>query len=84
MKIKYLQEGGVPVAPEGAPAPQEQGQDPLLMIAEMFQAGLEQQSCEQLAQGAQMFLELLSQSQGAQAPEAPVYRRGGKFTKVTR
>lgn len=97
MKIKFYQdggamppqepapapaEGGAPAgAPEGAPA--EGGQDPLMQIAQMFAQGLQSQDCAALAQGAQMFLDLVSQAQGGQGGPPPaeptVMRKGGKF-----
>lgn len=85
MKIQKFQEGGAVAAP--APAPVQE-QDPLAAIAQMFAEGLQTQNCDLLAQGAQMFLELLSQAQGtAPAPvEAapagePVFKKGGKLAK---
>jgi hypothetical protein len=88
MKLRKLQMGGPVEAPEaGAPVegaqveggmPAEGGQDPLMQIAEMFMQGLQAQDCSMLAQGAQMFLELLQQAQGAQAQ--PVFGKGGKIT----
>lgn len=99
-KIKSFQEGGQ-MAPESAPAaPQggapEQGgapaegggQDPLMQIAEMFSQALQSQDCAALSQGAQMFLQLISQAQGgggaqgggqAEQPGQPVFKKGGKF-----
>ena len=84
MKIVKFQEGGAMVAPEQAPA---QEQDPIAVIAQMFAEGLQAQDCGLLAQGAQMFLELISQMQGGAAPvgEAPagepVFKKGGKLAK---
>lgn len=86
-----VEEGGAPVeqapegaAPEGAegPAPEGQGQeDPMMQLAQMFSQGLQNQDCQMLAQGAQMFLQLLQQSQGGGGPQGPqtepVFRRGG-------
>lgn len=81
MKIvnKFQMGGAMP-----APAPQEAvpAQDPIAQIVEMFAMGLQNQDCEALAAGAEMFLSLV---QGASAPapmgaepaEAPVFRRGG-------
>ena len=70
------QEGG----PEGAP--QEGGQeDPMMQLAQIFAQGLQNQDCQALAQGAQMFLQLLEQAQGGGQPQEPqgepVFRRGG-------
>ena len=100
MKIKFYQDGGAMPPEAGAPAPApapeaeagaspagappEGGQDPLMQIAQMFAQGLQAQDCKALAQGAQMFLELVAQSQGGGAgqppPEEPtVMKKGGKF-----
>lgn len=83
MKIKKYQQGG----PAPAPMPAEQApvQDPLMQIAEIFAQGLEAQDCSMLAQGAELFLQMVSQAMGPgpvdQAPEAPVFRRGGKMER---
>lgn len=73
-------------AMEQAPAQQApQGGDPLMEIAQIFMQGLQTQNCELLAQGAQAFLMLLQQAQGAeQAPVGepqgePVFKKGGKI-----
>lgn len=81
--------GGSVAAPEaGAPAeamPADAGmaqpgaeQDPLMAIAQAFMEGLQTQNCELLAQGAQMFLELVQQAQGG-AEAQPVFGKGGKI-----
>lgn len=98
--IKYLQEGGPAPAPApapegGAPAPEGAGpegggQDPLMQIAQTFAQALQSQDCAALAQGAQMFLQLVSQAQGGGGgeaggppPEQPVYmKKGGIIKKV--
>jgi hypothetical protein len=96
--VKYFQEGGPMGAPApgpeagapppegGAPAPggAEGGQDPLMQIAQILSQGLQAQDCQALAQGAQMFLELVAQAQGGgqggPPPEEPtVMKKGGKF-----
>lgn len=97
--VKYFQDGGqmgapapgaaAPAGPD-AGAPPEQGgaqgggQDPLMQIAQILSQGLQAQDCQALAQGAQMFLELVSQAQGGgqggPPPEQPtVMKKGGKF-----
>ncbi len=75
-----------PVSQEGAPeepAPEEGGQeDPMMQLAQVFAQGLQNQDCQMLAQGAQMFLQLVEQSQGggAEAPQGePVFRKGGRL-----
>lgn len=95
MKIKSYQEGGA-MPPQGAPAPAEApaeaqgaapaegGQDPLMQIAQIFAQGLQAQDCQALAQGAEMFLQLISQAQGGAEGGAPpaeptVMRSGGKL-----
>lgn len=102
IKVQKFQEGGpVPAGPEaggapapaapGAPAPEQGGQDPLMQLAEIFTQGLQNQDCAALSQGAEMFLQLLQQTQGGGAPaeggappaEQPVYKRGGKMGKIT-
>lgn len=92
LQPKFLQEGG-PISPEAAPvegAPEEvsQGggeQDPLMQLAQLFAQGLQNQDCNMLAQGAQMFLQLMqAQAQGGAAPEPqgePVYRKGGVLVR---
>lgn len=84
MKITKFQAGGpvAPAAPAQEPAP---AQDPIMEIAQMFMQGLESQDCGLLAQGAQMFLQLIQQTSApapvGQAPEAPMFRRGGKMIR---
>ena len=70
-------------APE-EPTPEEGGQeDPVMQLAQLFAQGLQNQDCQMLAQGAQMFLQLVEQSQGggqSQEPQGePVFRRGGRL-----
>lgn len=69
-------------APE-EPAPEEGGQeDPMMQLAQLFAQGLQNQDCQMLAQGAQMFLQLVEQSQGGGAEEPqgePVFRKGGRL-----
>lgn len=70
---------------EGAPEGQQGGneQDPMMQLAQMFAQGLQNQDCQMLMQGAQMFLQLLQQTQGGeqqQEPQGePVFRRGGRL-----
>ena len=73
---------GAPV--EGGAMPQEGGEDPLMQIVEVFAQGLQNQDCSMLAQGAQMFLQLVQEAQGAGAPAGapegqPVFAKGGKL-----
>ena len=62
---------------EGGMAPQ--GEDPMAIIVQLFADGLQTQNCEELAQGAQMFLELLQQAQGGEAAGQPVFAKGGRL-----
>lgn len=95
-QTKKFQQGGpvdapaegaeAPVSQEGAPeepAPEEGGQeDPMMQLAQLFTQGLQNQDCQMLAQGAQMFLQLVEQSQGGGAEEPqgePVFRKGGRL-----
>lgn len=92
MKVKKFQEGGaMPAAPaDGAAIGPEGGQDPIMQIADIFAQGLQSGDCNMLAQGAEMFLQLVSQAMGQggpqgpvdQAPEGePVFKKGGKIVK---
>ena len=95
-QTKKFQQGGpvgtpadgaeAPVSQEEAPeepAPEEGGQeDPMMQLAQLFAQGLQNQDCQMLAQGAQMFLQLVEQSQGGGAEEPqgePVFRKGGSL-----
>ena len=84
MKLMKYQQGGQAPMPAEAPAPE---QDPIMMIADMFAQGLQNQDCGMLAQGAEMFLQMVSQAQGGQAPVGevpagePVFKKGGKMVK---
>ena len=79
---KFQQGGPVGQPVESVPAQQ----DPIAQIVEMFAMGLQNQDCEALAAGAEMFLSLV---QGASAPapmgeaptQSPVFRRGGKISR---
>ena len=95
-QTKKFQQGGPVGAPaEGAeapvsqeeapeePAPEEEGQEnPMMQLAQLFAQGLQNQDCQMLAQGAQMFLQLVEQLQGEGAEEPqgePVFRKGGRL-----
>lgn len=99
-QTKKFQQGGpvdapadgaeAPVSQEEAPeesAPEEGGQeDPMMQLAQLFAQGLQNQDCQMLAQGAQMFLQLVEQLQGGGAEEPqgepqgePVFRKGGRL-----
>lgn len=77
-------EGAPEGAPEDAPegAPEGGGEDPIAQLTQIFAQGLQNQDCQMLAQGAQMFMELAQQMQGGgqEAPQGePVFRKGGKL-----
>lgn len=80
--INKFQQGG----PVGQPVESAPAQDPIAQIVEMFAMGLQNQDCEALAAGAEIFLSMV---QGASAPapmgatpaEAPVFRRGGAIKR---
>ena len=94
-QTKKFQQGGPVEAPTDgaeAPMPQEEapaegapaeggGEDPMMQLAQIFAQGLQNQDCQALAQGAQMFLQLVEQSQGGGQPQEPqgepVFRKGG-------
>lgn len=95
-QTKKFQQGGPVGAPaEGTEAPVSQGEapeepaseeggqeDPMMQLAQLFAQGLQNQDCQMLAQGAQMFLQLVEQSQGGGAEEPqgePVFRKGGRL-----
>lgn len=94
LRPRKFQEGGAmpagdPAAAAPAEAPVEggapaEGGDPMMQLADMFAQGLQNQDCQLLAQGAEMFLQMLQQAQGGGAPAEeqgqPVYRKkGGKL-----
>ena len=91
IKVKKFQEGGAMPAPEaptqegapaGAPAPEQGGQDPLMMLAEMSAQALQNQDCQLAMQVCQAFVEITSQA-GGQAPQGePVFaKNGGKLLR---
>jgi len=84
--VKKFQAGGEMGAEAGAQVDngemnQGAGQDPMTQIVEMFLSGLQNQDCSMLAQGAQMFLQLVQEAQAsAEAPAAqPVFAKGGRL-----
>lgn len=86
--IRRFQEGGemAPPPQEQMPAPEQQpqGGDQMQQLIDMFAQGLQNQDCNLLAQAAQIFLQAVGGGGGgapAEAPEAPVYRRGGRLLR---
>jgi len=83
---KFQEGGDIEPTEEQEPmqAPQEgSNEDPLMQVAQIFMRGLENQDCQMLAQGAQMFLQLLQQAQDVEqtAPAGePVFKNGGKLS----
>ena len=91
--IKKFQEGGampaegtpVEQTPEGGAPVEGGGEDPLMQLASVFQQGLQNQDCQMLAQGAQMFLQLISQANQEQQPASePIYKKGGVLLRRER
>ena len=85
-QIKRMQDGGTVDAsqtetPQGGE--QQQGQDPIVMLAQMAQQALQNKDANMAFQVCQGFLELvqqMSQGQGQQQQGGePVYRKGGKI-----
>lgn len=87
-KPKFLQQGGTmpveePMAPEAAPAdgaPVDNGQDPLMMLAEGAMQALQSQDCQIAMQVCQGLIQLLQQMGGGAPAEPqgePVFRKGG-------
>lgn len=92
--ITKFQEGGAmppqeapeAAAPAPAAAPEQGGQDPLMMIAEMAVQALQAQDCNAAMQVCEAFVQLIQQAQGGGAPEEapqgePVYRKGGVLVR---
>lgn len=97
MKIKKFQEGGMapemdpaiaqgaPMGPETAPAPEQGGEDPIMMIAQAAMQALQSQDCEMAMQVCDAFIQLIQGAQGAPAeagaePQGePMFRKGGKL-----
>lgn len=76
----------MPATPGAAPVGAQGGQDPIIQIADIFAQALQSGDCNMLAQGAEMFLQLVSQAMGQgpvdQVPEGePVFKKGGKLVK---
>lgn len=88
--IKKFQDGGQ-VAPAAAPAPApEQGQDPIMQIAEMAAAALQSQDCATAMQVCEAFMMLVEQMAGGAAEPVgapagqPVFAKGGKLIRRNR
>lgn len=80
----------MPAPAAGTPTSPEGGQDPVMQIAEIFAQGLQNGDCNMLAQGAELFLQFLSQAIGQNGPQEPVdqvpegepvFKKGGKLVK---
>lgn len=88
--IRKQQQGGAMAAEDpnavASQAPMNNGmgeQDPMMTIVQLFSDGLSQQNCEMLAQGAQMFLQLVQEAQSAESAGQPVFGKGGKIVSRT-
>lgn len=90
MRIKRFQEGGPMEAPmeegapmEGAPAPEQGGEDPMMQVLQIAQQALQEQNCEAAMAVCQALLQL-AQGGGQEAPaEEPTYaRRGARLVRV--
>lgn len=85
--------GGAPVAgtsevggmPEEAPAPEDGGQDPIMMLAQMSAQALQAQDCQMAMQVCQAFLQIVQEMQSGGAPAEPqgepVFRKGGVLVR---
>lgn len=80
----------MPAPAAGTPTSPEGGQDIVMQIAEIFAQGLQNGDCNMLAQGAELFLQFLSQAIGQTGPQEPVdqvpegepvFKKGGKLVK---
>lgn len=83
MKIVNKFQAGGAMAQPAPEAPVQQ--DPIAQIVEMFAAGLQNQDCQLLAEGASLFMELVSAA-SQPAPigsevSAPIFRRGGQIRR---
>lgn len=81
---KKFQQGGAVDAPIEQEAPEqnegelvESQEDPMIQLAQVFAQGLQNQDCQMLAQGAQMFLQMLQQQAPAQNEGEPVFAKNG-------
>lgn len=88
MKIKKFQEGGA--MPQQMPVEEAvpEQENPIMQLVDVFSQALQAGDCEMLAQGAQMFLEFVSQAMNQnnasgpvdQVPEGePIFKKGGKI-----
>lgn len=79
MPKKFQQGGAVdaPVEQEAPIEPVESQEDPMMQLAQVFAQGLQNQDCQTLAQGAQMFLQMIQQQAPAQNEGEPVFAKNG-------
>lgn len=89
-KVTKHQQGGMVAAPEAAPAPEAQGQDPLMQLAEMAAAALQSQDCALAMQVCEGFMMIVEQAMGGGAapvgaPQGePVFKKGGVIARRNR
>ena len=83
-KVLKFQEGG-PMPAETSqqePTP-EQNQDPIVQLVTMAQQALQEQNCEAAMAVCEGLMQLVQGAQQSQQPAGqPVYKKGGKLTKV--
>lgn len=80
--LKKFQQGGAvdtpieqePVSQQEEPVQQE---DSITQLAQIFAQGLQNQDCQMLAQGAQMFLQMLQQPAQQEETGEPVFAKNG-------
>lgn len=80
--LKKFQQGGAVDTPiEQEPVSQQeepiQQEDSITQLAQIFAQGLQNQDCQMLAQGAQMFLQMLQQPTQQEEVGEPVFARNG-------
>ena len=84
--VKKFQQGGSVGNPAIGGAPVQDGSqgDPMAQLVQIFAEGLQNQDCQALAQGAEMFLQLVQQTSGQQMPQEeqgePVFKKGGRLS----
>lgn len=81
--VKKFQQGG-PVGEPTAPVQGGSQEDPMAQLVQIFAEGLQNQDCQALAQGAEMFLQMVQQASGQQMPQEeqgePVFKKGGRLS----
>ncbi len=84
--VKKFQQGGPVGGPAMGGAPVQGGgqEEPMAQLVQIFAEGLQNQDCQALAQGAEMFLQLVQQAGEQQMPQEeqgePVFKKGGRLS----